>query len=112
MKKILNKIANGLNIVYGYGIMLALFLGGLSFFGYLVALIVGGDTAVVICNFIYKTAYPVLVYASSVLILLGLVFMYLRGEKALASEKKNKAKNADKIVAEQEATEMENSEKN
>ena len=78
--------------------MLALFLGGLSFFGYLAALIIGGDVAVAICAFIYKTAYPVLVYASSVMILLGLVVMYMRGEKALASDKKKKAKEADKNV--------------
>ena len=106
MKKILNKIAGVLNIIFGYGIMLALFLGGLSFFGYLVALIIGGDTATAICTFIYKTAYPILVYASSVMILLGLAVMYLRGEKALASDKKKKAQSADKIVGVKEGTEV------
>ena len=112
MKKKLEKIANVLNIIFGYGIMLALFLGGLSFFGYLAALIIGGDTAAAICTFIYKKAYPVLVYASSVLILLGLVVMYLRGEKALASEKKKKAENADKIVEKNQTTEIDESAKN
>ena len=106
MKKILNKIADVLNIIFGYGIMLALFLGGLSFFGYLVALIIGGDTATAICTFIYKTAYPILVYASSVMILLGLAVIYLRGEKALASDKKKKAQSADKIVGVKESTEV------
>lgn len=112
MKKILNKIADVLNIIFGYGIMLTLFLGGLSFFGYLAALIIGGDVAVAICQFIYKTAYPILVYASSVLILLGLVVMYMRGEKALASDKKKKAENADKIVAQNEDSEANESAKN
>lgn len=112
MKKILNKIADVLNIIFGYGIMFALFLGGLSFFGYLVALIIGGDTASVICTFIYKTAYPILVYASSVMILLGLAVMYLRGEKALASDKKQKAKDADKIMAKNQDTETDQSAEN
>lgn len=92
MKKILNKIANVLSIIYGYGIMLALFLGGLTFFGYLAALIIGGETATAICTFIYKSLYPILVYASSIFVLLGIVVMYMRGETALSSKRKEKAK--------------------
>lgn len=92
MKNIFHKIANVFSIVYGYGIMLALFLGGLTFLGYVVALIIGGETATLICTFIYKSFYPILVYASSVLVLLGLFVMYLRGETALASKRKEKIK--------------------
>lgn len=90
MKTIIKKIANIIEIVFGYGIMLSLFLGGISFFGYLAALIIGGETATIICNFIYKKFYPYLVYASSVLVLLGLFKMYLCGETALKAEGKKK----------------------
>ena len=90
MRKYLEKITKVTGMIYGYGIMLALFIGGLSFFGYVAAMIVGGETASVICDFIYKDLYPVLVYGSSVIVLLGLVTMYLKGEKALSSEKKKK----------------------
>jgi len=90
MKEILNKIANVTGMIYGYGIMLSLLIGGLTFFAYILALILGGSAAAAICHFIYKTLYPVLVYGSSVIVLLGLLTMYLKGEKALSSSKKEK----------------------
>ena len=90
MKALLQKIAIVAGVVYGYGIMLALVIGGLSFFGYVAALIVGGNTAAAICDFIYKQLYPILVYGSSAIVVLGLIIMYLKGEKALSAEKKKK----------------------
>ncbi|MBQ1951148.1 MAG: hypothetical protein II363_06115 [Clostridia bacterium] len=92
MREIIKKIANFLRVVFGYGIMLCLFAGGLTFLGYLAALIIGGDTATNICVFIYKTIIPIIIKASTILVLLGLVTMYLSGEKALTSNKKKAAK--------------------
>lgn len=88
MKEMCKKIAKVTGMIYGYGVMLALVIGGLSFFGYIAALIIGGQTAAAICDFIYNDLYPVLVYGSSVIVILGLVTMYLKGEKALSAEKK------------------------
>jgi len=93
MKAFFEKIARAAGIIYGYGIMLALLIGGLSFFGYVAALIIGGNTAAMICDFIYNRLYPILVYGSSVMVVLGLVIMYLKGEKALSASKKKKEKN-------------------
>ena len=62
------------------------------FFGYVAALIIGGDTAAAICHFLYKQLTPVLIYASSILVLFGLVAMYLSGEIALSNKKAPKAK--------------------
>ena len=90
MKTVLKKISNVIEVVFGYGIMLGLFFGGLTFFGYVVALIAGGDTAVWICDFIYKKVYPHLVYWTSIIVLLGLLKMYLCGETALKAEGKKK----------------------
>lgn len=90
MKHILKKIAEITGLIYGYGIMLSLILGGLTFFGYVIALILGGSSAAAICHFIYKVLYPVLVYGSSLTVLLGLLTMYLKGEKALSSSDKKK----------------------
>lgn len=90
MKNICEKIANVLQIIFGYGILVCLFVGGLSFLGYLIALIVGGEAASIICTFIYKTLYPYLVQLSTVLVLLGLAKMYLCGEIALSSGKKKR----------------------
>lgn len=93
MKEIMKKIAEKLKIVFGYGIMLTLFVGGLTFFGYLAALIIGGDTATLICEVIYKQIVPVMIKVTTILVMFGLVTMYLAGEKALTPSKRNKGVN-------------------
>ena len=92
MKKFIAKLASVLKTVFGYGIMISLFAGGLTFFGYLVALIIGGDVAVTICEVIYKTIFPIIIKLSTIMVLLGLVTMYLSGEKALVADKKESHK--------------------
>ena len=90
MKAVLKKISDVLKLIFGYGIMLNLFVGGLTFLGYLAALIIGGDTAAAICTFLYKEVIPVMVYTTTCMVLLGLVSMYLAGEMALTAKKKQK----------------------
>lgn len=72
--------------------MICLFGGGLLFFGYVAALLIGGDVATVICTFIYKVISPYLVRLSTITILLGLLKMYLCGEVALNGQRKKKEK--------------------
>ncbi len=88
MKEFIKKLSSVIKTVFGYGIMICLFAGGLTFFGYLAALIIGGSVAASICTIIYNTIFPVIIYASSVLVLLGLLAMYLNGETALTVKKK------------------------
>lgn len=90
MKKFRENTAKVLSYVYAIGIAVALFAGALSVFGYIAALIIGGETAAEICVFIYKKFYPVIIYISSISILLGLVKMYIAGEKSLVPPKKKK----------------------
>ncbi len=90
MKETCKKISAILKTIFGYGIMICLFAGGITFFGYLAALFIGGETATAICVFIYKKFIPVIVYATSILVLLGLVAMYFGGEMALTTQKKRK----------------------
>lgn len=87
MKEIMKKISEKLKIVFGYGIMITLFIGGLTFFGYLAALIIGGETAAVICEVIYKQIVPVMIKTTTILVMFGLVTMYLAGEMALTASK-------------------------
>ena len=91
MKNITKKISSVLRTVFGYGIMICLFAGGLTFFGYIAALIIGGDTAAEICKFIYKSFFPVIIKTSNILVILGLLVMYLNGEMSLTISKKKKA---------------------
>ena len=92
MKNSMKKISGILKTIFGYGIMICLFLGGFSFFGYVAALFIGGDVASAICEFIYKSFYPVIIKASVILVLLGLIAMYLNGETALTADKKKRKK--------------------
>lgn len=89
MKHVCKKIADVIQVIFGYGMFICLFLGGLSFLGYLVAFVIGGETAASICEFIYKGLYPHLIRLSSTMILLGLLKMYLLGETALSGKKKS-----------------------
>ena len=92
MKNLLNKIISIFKTIFGYGIMISLFAGGLTFFGYLAALIIGGSVAETICIVIYEKIIPVLIYISTSMVLLGLIVMYLSGETALTSSKKKRSK--------------------
>ena len=79
------KITDMIKLIFGYGIMITLFAGGLTFFGYLIALIIGGEKAEAICGFIYKNVNPVLVVISTCMILLGLLKMYICKETAFTA---------------------------
>ena len=88
MKKVLAKIADIIKIIFGYGIMICLLVGGISFFGYVVAICVGGNIAETICTIIYNRIYPVLVIISTSMIVLGLIRMYILGESDFSSKSK------------------------
>ena len=83
MKETLKSISGVFKQIFGWGIMIVLFAGGLTFFGYVGALLIGGKTAAAICAWIYKSFIPVMIYASNILILFGLLTMYMAGETAL-----------------------------
>lgn len=84
------KIAKVLQTIFGYGVMICLFVGGLTFFGYLAALIIGGDTAAAICSFLYSGLFPYLILLSTIMVLVGLAKMYFAGEVALTAGKSKK----------------------
>ena len=88
MKNVFKKISDVCKIVFGYGILISLFVGGLTFFGYVAALCIGGEVATSICVFMYKQIIPVIIYLSTVMVLFGLLAMYMAGEFALTSGKK------------------------
>ena len=90
MKEKLKKISAVMKKIFGYGIFVSLVAGGLVFFGYVVALIIGGETAAAICDFIKVEVLPVLFYYTSAFVLFGLLAMYLGGEAALSASKRKK----------------------
>ena len=90
MKEKLKKISEVLKLIFGYSIMINLFLGALTFIGYLTAMIIGSDIAAEMCNVIYNKIFPIIIYATSITVLFGLLAMYLGGEYALTSGKNKK----------------------
>ena len=96
VKTMLKRISEFFRLIFGYGIMIVLFAGGLTFFGYVVALIIGGDMATEICIWIYKCFIPVMIKTSTILILFGLLTMYLAGEKSLTPSKKHAVNEGEK----------------
>ncbi len=91
-KEICSKISDVIRVIFGYGITVSLFAGGLTFFGFIAALIIGGETATAICLFISKQIIPVIIYISTISVVLGIIAMYLKGEVALTSNKKKSSK--------------------
>lgn len=88
MKKVLAKISEICKKIFGYGVYVSLFVGGLTFFGYIVAFIIGGNTAAKICEVITKNIIPIIIYLANCMVILGIISMYLAGEFALTAEKK------------------------
>lgn len=77
--------------IFGTSVAVTLLGGGLTMLCYVAALIIGGDTAAKICDVTYKQVWPILIKITNITIVLGLIAMYINGEKALSpSEKKKK----------------------
>ena len=79
-----SKIVEVLNTVFGWGIYVVLIAGGLAFFGFLAALIIGGESATSLAVFIHKQYFPIVIKVSSIVIMIGLINMYISNKHALS----------------------------
>lgn len=95
-KPFFKKMISVMDAVFGWGIGIVLFAGGLTFFGFVAALIIGGDTGAEICKFLHKTVFTWIISAGSLLVLFGLLRIYLSGEHSLRLSEKKAKKNSDK----------------
>ena len=86
------KVAKFCNVVFGYGMLIALFVAFVLFLGFVVSFFVGETAAGAITTFLYKTVLPKTYILSVIASLFGIVGMYLRGEKAMLMSKKPKSK--------------------
>ena len=86
----MKKLTNVLNTVFAYGIIICLFAGGLSLAGYVVGLVIGGETATNLCAWIFKTYMPWVIKVTSVITGVGFVSMYLGKQKALTASVEKK----------------------
>ena len=79
----MKKISDIILKIFSVGITLCLFAGGISLVGFVVALIIGGETATAICVFIHKTYFPWVITLTTVFSGLGLLGMYINKVKSL-----------------------------
>lgn len=82
----MKKVTDILLKVFGIGVCFCLFAGGFSILGYVVALIIGGETATAICTFIFKKYLPLIIRFTSIFTGVGLLGMYLSHQKALTAQ--------------------------
>lgn len=69
--------------IFAYGIIVCLFAGAFSFVWYLIAIIIGGDSATALCVWVFKTYLPLVIKFTAVFTGIGLFGMYLSKQKAL-----------------------------
>ena len=88
------KIAKLCNVVFGYGMLIAMFVAFILFVGFVAAFFIGEDAAAALTTFLYKTLLPKTYVLAVIASFFGIVGMYLHGEKAMLMSKKpkNKAK--------------------
>ena len=84
----MKKVSDILLKVFAYGIVACLFAGGLSFAGYIIALVIGGEIATSLCLWIFKTYLPWVIKATSLFTGIGLLGMYFSKKKALTVSNK------------------------
>lgn len=94
-QKVIKKLERPVSIckiIFGYGIMISLFVGALTMLGFVFAICVGGDLAAQICAVIKGYIIPAITYTSTIMVLFGLVIMYMSGQSALTAKKTPKTK--------------------
>ena len=87
----MKKFTDALLKIFAYGIIACLCAGGLSLVGYLVGLVIGGESATALCAWVFKTYLPWVIKATSIFTGIGLIGMYMSRQKALSvTAEKNK----------------------
>lgn len=85
----MKKISNVLLTIFAVGVILALFAGGLSLIGYIIAMFIGGETATTLCVFIKNEYLPWVIRFTSIFTGIGLIGMYFSKQKALTVASEN-----------------------
>lgn len=86
----MKKVTDIILTIFAVGVLLTLFVGGLTLLGYIIALCIGGEGATALCVFIHKKLFPWIIRFTSIFVGLGLIGMYLSKVKALTVSGDNK----------------------
>ena len=91
----MKKASETLHWLFGWGAYISIFAGAFCFVGFVIALIIGGESGGALAAAIKNDVLPLIIKVASVAVGLGLVGMYLGKEQALSME-------ADKKEAEED----------
>ncbi len=80
----MKKFSDILLKIFSVGVLLILFAGAMTLFGYIIAMFIGGEVATEICVFIHKTFFPYVIRVTSIVVGIGLLGMYFSKTKALS----------------------------
>ena len=83
----MQKAAEIASKIFGWGVCLCLFAGGLAAIGYIAALILGGGdggAGFTLARFIQQKYFPIVIRIATASVITGLIAMYLSGQKALS----------------------------
>lgn len=86
------KIAKACNTIFGYGMLIALLVAFVLFLSFILSIFIGEEAAGTITTFLYKTVMPINYIYAVCVSLIGLIGMYLRGEKAMLMSAQKKKK--------------------
>ena len=78
------KVGHIISVVIGWGIYTALIAGGLTFFGFVFAVIIRGGLGQQIAVFIHRTIFPCIIQVTAFTVILGLAGMIVKNEQALS----------------------------
>lgn len=79
----IKKLENVTLTIFAIGVTIAVLAGGLTLFGYIAAMFIGGETAETICLFIFKQCFPWVIKIASISVGFGLLGMYLGKKESL-----------------------------
>ncbi len=103
----MKKVSNVLYQIFGWGAYISIFAGAVCFAGFVVALILGGETGASIAVAIKGTAFPQIIKVASIAVGVGLIGMYFGKEEALSMAADKKEAEEDLRRNLQEAAEKE-----
>ena len=83
------KIYSVLQKIYGIAMTVSFFAGFLPLVPFVIAIIIGGETATSISVFLHKQYYPWVIALASVAVLIGLIAMYIGKLQGLSVKKIN-----------------------
>lgn len=81
-----DKIYNILNKTYGVILAISFFAGLIPVLPFIVAIIIGGPTAELICTFIYKEYYPWIIAMAAISVVVGWVASYIKKPESSAKK--------------------------